>query len=518
MLLEAASPHRAAITERIAPAWRMPLLRLAIAWAAILALFAADWAVMVNQWWNISTFNHILLVPVIIGWLVWQRSPELAKLVPQAWGPGLLMVTGAMFAWLLGDISGTATVSHLALVMVLQASVVTLFGPRVAWALLFPLAFGLFLVPVGEELVPALQMITAHITIALTHASGIPAAVEGVFIDTPVGLFEVAEACSGVKFLIAMVALGTLVAHVCFLAWRRRAVFMVVAVVLPILANGVRAWGTIYIAQSQGIAFAAGFDHIVYGWIFFALVMAALLAAGWKFFDRQIGVPFIDAATIRAARWPGRLERWNGNGWFVMSALVVAAVVHIAWAAQARSVEAALPDEIGLVEIEGWEPVALDQSYPWHPRATGYDHRLITSYRDRQGRVVDVIFALYAAQEEGREAGGYGEGALPSDTEWRWLSANNAPAGASGVRLQALGTQQRVAYTWYRHDEWTGSSRLRLKLLNMRDRLLSVPQPTMMLIVSAEDTSTQDGETVLADFLQSTAPVSDWMDALARLD
>ncbi|GAA5057423.1 exosortase A [Erythrobacter westpacificensis] len=518
MLLEAPSPYRAAIAERIAPAWRMPLLRLALAWTAILVSFAADWAEMVRQWWNISTYNHILIVPVIIGWLVWQRSHELAKLLPGAWWPGLLLLTGALFGWLLGDISGTATISHLALIMALQASVITMLGPRVAWALLFPLAFGLFLVPIGEELVPALQMITAQITIALTHASGIPATVEGVFIDTPVGLFEIAEACSGVKFLIAMVALGTLVAHVCYRSWTRRAVFMAVAIILPILANGVRAWGTIFIAQSQGIAFAAGFDHILYGWVFFALVMAALLAIGWKFFDRRIDDPFIDADKLRSATWLARLDRWNGNGWALTGAVLALAWIHIAWSAQARDVEAALPDEIGLVEVEGWEAAALKQTYPWHPRTAGYDHRLITSYRDEQGRVVDVVFALYAAQEEGREAGSYGGGALPLETEWRWLSASDAPVGASGVRLQALGTHQRVAYTWYRHGEWTGSSRVRLKLSNMRDRLLSDPQPTMMLVLSAENTPTQDSETVLADFLQSTGPVSEWMDAMARLD
>jgi exosortase len=69
-----------------------------------------------------------------------------------------------------------------------------------------------------------------------------------VFITAPGGYFEVAEACSGVKFLIAMVAYGTLVANVCFRSWPRRAAFMAMALVVPILANGVRAWGTVFIA------------------------------------------------------------------------------------------------------------------------------------------------------------------------------------------------------------------------------------------------------------------------------
>lgn len=518
MPLEAISPRRALLAERIAPAWRAPLMQLVLAWLAVFALFAADWAAMMLQWWNSSTYNHILLVPLILGWLVVQRAPELAKLTPQAWWPGVVLVAGALFGWLLGDISGTATISHLGLVLALQGAVITILGPRIAWALLFPLCFALFLVPIGEELVPALQMITAHITIALTHASGIPAIIEGVFIDTPAGLFEVAEACSGVKFLIAMVALGALVSHVCFRSPWRRAGFMAVAIILPILANGVRAWGTIYIAQSQGIGFAAGFDHIFYGWIFFALVMAALLAIGWKFFDRHVDDPFIDARQIAAAGWPVRLERFGANGWTLLAACTATALVMLAWSTSARGAEAQVAQDLALPQVRGWTRTTLDQTYPWQPRTGGVDRRLVASYRDGQGRVVDVVFAIYGAQEDGREAGAYGEGVLPLDTEWRWLQSEEAPSGGAGDRLQALGTQQRVAYTWYRHGEWTGNSRLQLKLSNMRDRLIATPQPTIMLILSAEDTASQDAEGVLHEFLQSTAPLPEWMDAVARLD
>lgn len=518
MPLDVISPQRALFAERIAPPWRRPLLRLTLAWAALFALFAGDWAEMARQYWDISTYNHILLVPLIIGWLVWQRAGELAQLTPRAWWPGLVLVAGSLFVWLLGDISGTATVSHLGLVAAMQSAVITFLGPRVPWALLFPLAYGLFLVPVGEELVPALQMITAQITIALTHASGIPAIIDGVFIDTPAGLFEVAEACSGVKFLVAMVALGTLISHVCFRSWPRRFAFMAVAVILPILANGVRAWGTIYIAQSQGIAFAAGFDHIFYGWIFFALVMAALIGLGWRYFDRQVDDPFIDGEQISSATWPDRLEHLNGNGWSVLAATAAVALAVVLWSSQARSVVAELPEIIALPDIEGWERTSAQHAHPWEARASGADHRLVASYHDKRGRAVDVVYALYAAQEDGREAGSFGEGALPEGTEWRWLAAVDAPSNAAGDRLQALGTHQRVAYTWFRHGDWTGNSRLRLKLENMQDRLFAEPKPTIMLILSAEDTPTQDAQETLSAFLQSTAPQPEWMDAVAGLD
>jgi exosortase A len=298
-------PHPPA--ARVPESWRNPLLRLALAWAGLLALTWSDWSEMARQWWDASTYNHILLVPAIIAWLVRQRWPELAKLTPRVWRLGLPLLAGGLLGWLAGSALGINTVSQLGAVAVLQAAVAVLLGPRVVAGLLFPLGYMFFLVPFGDEIVPALQAITAKLAVALTHASGVPAMIDGVFIDTPAGLFEVAEACSGVKFLVAMVALGTLVAHLCFVSWKRRAVFMAAAVVVPVLANGVRAWGTIYIAQSQGVEFAAGFDHIVYGWIFFALVMAAVLGASWRFFDRSPDDPLIDAAAIDASPLLARL-------------------------------------------------------------------------------------------------------------------------------------------------------------------------------------------------------------------
>lgn len=287
--------------------WRLPLVRLALAWAGLIALTAGDWAEMARQWWNASTYNHILLIPPILAWLVRSRWAELTRLTPQAWWPGLGLLAGGLLAWLLGSAASVNLIAQFGAVVLLQAAVAVLLGPRVAAGLLFPLAYMLFLVPFGDEIVPTLQTITATMAVALTHASGVPATLDGVFIDTPAGLFEVAEACSGVKFLVAMVALGALVANLCFVSRQRRAMFMAAAVVVPVLANGVRAWGTIYVAQSRGVEFAAGFDHIVYGWIFFALVMAALLGVSWRFFDRSPDDPPIDVAAIEASPLLARL-------------------------------------------------------------------------------------------------------------------------------------------------------------------------------------------------------------------
>lgn len=497
--------------------WRKPLLWLAVAAAALIVLFHADWVAMADQWWNSSTYNHILLVPPIIVWLIVLRAPQLARLEPRAWWPGLVMFAGALFLWLLGAVSDLNLARQLGAVSLLQTAALVLLGPAVVRAVLFPMAYAVFLVPFGDELVPALQMVTARITIALTHWSGIAAEIDGVFIDTPVGLFEVAEACSGAKFLVSMVVLGVLVANLCFISWRRRAVFMAACVILPILANGIRAWGTIFVAQSQGMEFAAGFDHVVYGWLFFAIVMVLILSLAWRFFDRPLdAVPF-DQELISGSSYLARLPEGRIAGWSALGMMLALATGTLIWAWAADRISASLPVEIRLPDVPGWQLTDYDPQVWWEPTATGAEHRLLGRYRDPNGRIVDVFYALYPSQGEGREAGGYGQGALMLDSPWRWLRPGPTMASGRSERLLANGHVERLAVTYYRTGTVLTGSNLQLKMAIMRDRLLVRENPTALLILSSEHRRGSSMQADVSVFLDAIGPVDVWMDRIARL-
>jgi exosortase A len=329
---ELALPARAS-AEHSTP-WGAALARLAVAWLALAALTARDWAEMVNQWWNIDTYNHVLLVPFVLAWLVWLRRAELAKVGPAGWAPGLLWLGASLSLWLAGRAFEINLLAQAGAVGAFQGALMALLGLRAALLLAFPLGYALFLVPFGDELIPALQEVTARIAIALTHLSGVPATSDGLFIDTPAGRFVVAEECSGVKFLIAMIALSVLAGWTGFSSWRARIMLIFSAAVVSILANGVRAWATIYVAEYVGIERAGGFDHIVYGWVFFALVIALVLGVAWRRFDR-------DPAD---AGWTARevdllpLERWQGPAVPASAALAIMLAAAIGFAALARSV------------------------------------------------------------------------------------------------------------------------------------------------------------------------------------
>ncbi|QGP78581.1 exosortase A [Sphingobium sp. CAP-1] len=481
--------------------WRGHLIALGFVAFAILALFFADLRSMVSIWWTASTFGHCLFIPLLIGWLVQQRLPGLRQLQPVAWAPGLLWLAAGAIAWLLGAAAGVAMVRHGALVVMLQGATIALLGPAVARALLFPLFYAFFMVPFGEEIVPPLQLLTARIALLLLDLSGVPAHMEGIFITTPTGYFEVAEACSGAKFLIAMTAYGALVCNVCFRGWQRRILFMGGALTLSVLANGVRAYATILVAHLTTVDAAVGFDHVVYGWVFFAIIMVVVMAAAWPFFDRKPGDSWFDPRALQGAVRPSHAGGVAGAA----LALIVAAPL---WLSVTAATADPLPPVLILPEVPGWSRAADRPAYPWKARFDGADHFATGRYRNGRGQVVDLTIATYARQDEGRELVGFAQGAADPDSPWVWSSPAPAPDDARGEQITAPGPVVRHVVSVYRvgNGAPTGS-KPRVKIETMAARLLGRDQRAVAILVSAEEEEGRPADAAIAAFLANMGDV-----------
>ncbi|WP_380779005.1 exosortase A [Sphingomonas sp. R86520] len=485
-------------------AWRLHGIALAIVAILILLTFHGDVADLVHIWWNSTTFGHCLFIGPVVAWLVWQRRTDLAQLTPTGWWPGLALVAIGGIGWLMGDAASVGFARQLGLIMILQGAVVTILGPNVARGLLFPMAYAFFLVPFGEGIEPPLQTITVAIVMPLLHLVGVPAVVDGVLIHAGRYYFEVAEACSGAKFVIAMVAFGVLVANLCFVSWKRRAIFLLVSVVVPVIANGFRSFGTIWAADLTSVEAATGFDHIVYGWVFFALVMAGVLAVGWRWFDRAPDDPAFDPARLQS------VPTYRA-GPFAATALVLATVaIFPVWSAAIARRAQVLPAHIDLPEIPGWHRVAVSVRAPWTPYYPGADHYLFGRYADATGASVDMSIAVFGNQHEGKELIGFGTGVLRQED--RWVRVEDLPqtvdgAGAAGstMRITAPGPIERIVATWYRvGDDTTTQDDTLVKIETMKARLLGGPQRAVAIHLSVEGSDPRP----ITRFLAALGPIA----------
>ncbi|MFZ1831111.1 MAG: exosortase A [Candidatus Competibacteraceae bacterium] len=284
-LLNAFSP-RSTEQEGVAfnPGWRVALSALLVALTGIALLYGPTIASMATQWWNYETYAHGMLVVPIILYMVWTRRQNLAKLEPRSAAPGLVFLLLLSLGWLAAEVAQVSVARQFALVGIMQAAVYTLLGWNVAWAIAFPLAYLLFAVPVGEALIPPLQQVTAWFTVKGLRLTGVPVLWEGLYITIPRGNFHVAEACSGLRYLTASVALGFLYAYLTYRSVWRRLAFIALSMVMPIIANGARAYGIVMIAYLSDMKYATGLDHVIYGWFFFGLVILCMFWMGsfWR--------------------------------------------------------------------------------------------------------------------------------------------------------------------------------------------------------------------------------------------
>jgi exosortase A len=497
---------------RFAQGWRTHLVVLGIAVAALLALFARDVVDMAAIWWTSSTYEHCLVIVPIIAWLVAQRRSVLAEVTPRGWPVALAWVAIGGLSWLLGQAAGVAVARHLGLILMLQGLVAATLGRGVTAGLLFPLFYAIFLVPAGDGLVPPLQTITAWMCLGLLHAIHVPAVLDGVFISTPGGWFKVAEACSGAKFLIAMIALGVLVAHLGFRNWWRRAAFMLVCVVVPVLANGARAFGTIWVAQYRGAVAADGFDHVVYGWFFFAAVIALVMALSWRFFDRAADAPAVDRDVV--LREVARQRSIAAPIPMALAALAIAGAAPLWSAVVVATGVAPIPVGARLPVVAGWTPIAAGDGVAWKPRFDGADRLLIQRYRDAANEQVDLAVAIYAGQERGRSLVGYGHGAVDPDGDWSWAADTMAPADGNAERIVAPGAVSREVVGFYRIGAMVTGSPAHVKIETLRRHLLGGSQRASALLVSAEDA--RGGRAAVDRFVAALGPIGPALDHIAE--
>jgi len=268
--------------------WLTATGALAIGVILLVFVFRREAVSAVYVWRTSTAFNHCFLVPFVIAYLAWEKRDALST-TPATPAPLWWISIAALpvaIGWFAAERLGFMEGQQLFAIAFVQILILGVLGFLAARVFAAPILYLFFLVPFGDFLVPWLQTFTAHfITKGLDFLS-IPNYGDGVVIEIPEGRFHVAEACAGLRFLIASLAFGVLYACIMYYSIWRRLIFIFVSLVVPIVANGIRALGTIVVAHVIGNSQAVEIDHIFYGWLFFSLVTILLMLLGLPFRDR----------------------------------------------------------------------------------------------------------------------------------------------------------------------------------------------------------------------------------------
>lgn len=279
MILSEASPRAASLKE-LKESIYLSLIVIAL----ILIIFYDVTESIVSTWIRSETYAHGFLIFPFSFYMIWKKRASLYDLTHYPEFKWLMVLSLLGFGWLLGSLSSVLVVKQFALVSMIPIVVCALMGFRFAWSIAFPLAYLFFAIPVGESLIPPLIDFTADFTVGALQLTGIPVYREGSFFSIPSGNWSVVEACSGLRYLIASVTLGTLYAYLTYTRWLKRLIFIIFAIIVPIIANGLRAYLIVITGHLSDMKLAVGVDHLICGWVFFGLVMLLLFWIGsfWR--------------------------------------------------------------------------------------------------------------------------------------------------------------------------------------------------------------------------------------------
>jgi exosortase A len=496
------APARRASVPDARASWRQALIALAAVEAAILLLYGGTVAATVRTWANTETFAHGFVVLPIVLWLVWRERAALAALQPWPSPWALAGIALAGLAWLAGRLAEVNAVTQFALAATIDLAVIAVLGARVARELAFPLAFLFFAVPFGDVFLPTLMDWTANFTVAALRLTGIPVYKDGLVFVIPSGTWSVIEACSGVRYLIASLMVGTLYAYLTYRSNRRRWIFIAFSALVPIVANWVRAYLIVLIGHLSNNHLAVGIDHLIYGWIFFAFVIMLMFWIGGRWREDAPDV----AATIAVERGPVAAP---SRIWVTaVAAIVVCAVFPLAQARLDARDSAGEPHLAPIESAAGWRE-AQGGLVPWQPVFEGASARY-DGHFTRGTAGVGLYIAYYRNQDpQHRLVSSTNVLARSEDRTWRQvdtgridgIAVGDATTSVTAANVLHARGGRLIAWRFYWIDGHLLASEARAKLATALARLRDGRDDGAEVIVYAPADDEKAAAAVLRGFL-----------------
>jgi exosortase len=250
------------------------------------ALYAPVLFRLSQDWWSDPDYGHGMLVPIFSAYVIWRGIGSYGSLPWRPARTGLAVIYVALGLLAAGLFGAELFLSRVSLLVLIAGIVLALAGRPLLSAIRFPLLYLLFMIPlpriIYNQITFPLQLFTSRLAADCLRLAGIAVLREGNLVFVPHYSLEVAQACSGIRSLMSLVALA--VAYGYF-AERRlwvRIALAILMVPVAILCNGFRVFGSGFLGNSFGPELAEGFFHTFSGWLIFltaALVMFSMHGA-----------------------------------------------------------------------------------------------------------------------------------------------------------------------------------------------------------------------------------------------
>ncbi|MCW5600497.1 MAG: exosortase A [Nitrosomonas sp.] len=470
--------------------------------------YEVTWSI-ISIWMRSETYAHGFLIFPFSIYMIWKQRHRLDTLKYQP-SIGWVWVLGIIgLGWLLATLASVLIVEQYALIAMIPVTVCIIMGYRVAWAIAFPLAYLFFAVPVGDALIPPLIDFTADFTVAALQMTGVPVYREDTFFSIPSGNWSVVEACSGLRYLIASVTLGTLYAYLTYRSWVRRMLFIILSIIVPIIANGMRAYLIVMTGHLSDMQLAVGVDHLIYGWIFFGLVMVLLFWIGSFWREDQE-----DQSEAKNEKKVSTHHQTNGTvslkqTLLAASLVVITVSIWPAYAMYLQSISRVDPiSEMDIIDPSGKWKVNSELLVDWAPSYVGEPRKFYYRF-NQDDRSIGVYITYYRNQKQNSELINSGN-ILVSDKFSRWRNIGSAKRNISlGSEVLTIKQNQLHSHTanllvwrWYwLGDTQTANPYFAKALLAINKFLGNGDDGAEIVVLTTYHDNPKEAEDVLQDFI-----------------
>jgi exosortase D (VPLPA-CTERM-specific) len=469
----------------------------AIALVAGYALFAES-LVRVSKSYQQPEFSHGYIIPLISAWIIWQRRDLIWALRAPGAPSGWLLVAAGLGIAFVSKAANIDSTPYLGLVPLLIGLGAGALGWRSAGLLVVPVGFLVFGFPLPNytyvEVSTSLQLISSQLGARFLDLAGVPAFLDGNIIDLGPMKLQVAEACSGLRYLLPLLSFGVLCAYMYRAPWWAKLLVVAATVPLTIFLNGFRIAMTGLFLNFGNAALAEGFMHLFEGWVIFIIALVILFflmfgllrAIGWRGrmldmldFDRMAGRPGGHAPAIprrAAAVAPAVVPRPLQLSVLTM---VVAALLLVPLSLRPQ----VIPERPGLLtyplSLGDWSgtPRFLEREIE---EVLGTDDYILADFVEQNsGELVNLWIAYYGSQ--------LGDSNIHSPTVclpgagWEYIEFGPRRTGLTDFAGDPLivnrgvivkGTERIVMYFWMEmRGESLHESHL-VKYVNLRDSVL----------------------------------------------
>ncbi|HVA65167.1 MAG TPA: exosortase/archaeosortase family protein [Terriglobales bacterium] len=248
---------------------------------ALTGLYAPVLLRLAQQWWSDSNDSYGFLVPLFCLWLLLRQRRQWRALPFQPARSGWLAIAAALALLLVGQLGSELLFTRLSLLLMLAGLLLALLGRAWLRCLAFPLGFLAFMIPlptlIYNQLTLPLQGLATRAGVGLVAWTGIPVLRQGNLIMLPGAVLDVVAACSGIRSLLALLALATAYGYLTEPRWGRRLLLVLAMPPLAVASNAVRIGLTILLTLRFGDAASHGLWHLLTGLQVFLVALAGLV-------------------------------------------------------------------------------------------------------------------------------------------------------------------------------------------------------------------------------------------------